>query len=62
MSDYYINKEDFNDEVRDAFRESAKENNPGLDIDSETVTCPVPGVDDENVLLFRVLFKEEEPA
>lgn len=62
MSDFYMDKSEWNDDVRDEMRKLAQENNPGREIESETVTCPVAGVDDPDVLLFQITFVPEEPA
>jgi hypothetical protein len=62
VSDFYMNKSEWNDTVRAENLAYAKENNPGLEVESETVTCPVPGIENEDVLLFRVTFETKEPA
>jgi hypothetical protein len=62
MPDFYVPSEaDWNDDkdgIQEQYRQLALDNNPGHHIASETVTCPVSGVDDPNVALVHM---EMEP-
>ena len=63
MPDCYVYKTDWEankDGIQEATRESALENNPGMHIASETVTCPVSGVDDPEVALVRIVMEPDE--
>ena len=45
--------------IQESTRQNAIDLNPGYVIDTETETCPVPGVDDENVMLVHITLKPE---
>lgn len=61
MPDTYVYKTDWDenkDGIQEFTRQAALDNNPGMRVASETLTCPVEGVDDPAVALIRI---EMEP-